>query len=43
MKTLVISACLALGLASACAPVVEGGPPIALPPGLQETAQVGAI
>lgn len=28
----------------ACAPVVEvGGPPLALPPGLQETAQVGTI
>ena len=28
---------------TACAPVIEGGPPIALPIGLQETAQVGSI
>jgi hypothetical protein len=28
---------------AACAPVIEGGPPIALPIGLQETAQVGSI
>ena len=27
----------------ACAPVIEGGPPMALPIGLQETAQVGSI
>ena len=33
----------ALLAAAACAPVVEGGPPIALPIGLQETAQVGSI
>ena len=29
--------------ATACAPVIEGGPPVALPIGLQETAQVGSI
>lgn len=28
---------------AACAPVIEGGPPIDLPLGLQETAQVGSI
>lgn len=33
----------ALLATSACAPVIEGGPPMALPPGLQETAQVGSI
>ncbi len=33
----------ALLAATACAPVVEGGPPVALPVGLQETAQVGSI
>lgn len=38
--TAVLAACL---LAAACAPVIEGGPPIALPSGLQETAQVGSI
>lgn len=29
--------------AAACAPVIEGGPPIALPIGLQETAQIGSV
>lgn len=29
--------------ATACAPVIEGGPPIALPIGLQETAQIGSV
>jgi hypothetical protein len=33
----------ALLASAACAPVVQGGPPMALPPGLQETAQVGTI
>ncbi|KQY89613.1 hypothetical protein [Brevundimonas sp. Root1423] len=33
----------ALLASAACAPVVQGGPPLDLPPGLQETAQVGAI
>ncbi len=28
---------------AACAPVIEGGPPMALPIGLQETAQIGSI
>ena len=28
---------------SACAPVIQGGPPLDLPPGLQETAQLGSI
>lgn len=38
-------ACLGLFIASgsACAPVMSAGPPIALPPGLQATAQVGSI
>lgn len=41
----VLPAVLAVTLLStaACAPVIEGGPPIALPIGLQETAQVGSI
>ena len=33
----------ALLATTACAPVIEGGPPIALPIGLQETAQIGSI
>ncbi len=33
----------AMLMSAACAPVIEGGPPIALPIGLQETAQVGSI
>ncbi|MDP2115815.1 MAG: hypothetical protein Q8J71_00255, partial [Brevundimonas sp.] len=33
----------ALLAATACAPVIEGGPPIALPIGLQETAQAGSL
>lgn len=33
----------ALLASAACAPVIEGGPPIPLPIGLQETAQVGSI
>lgn len=33
----------ALLAATACAPVIEGGPPIDLPIGLQETAQLGSI
>lgn len=28
---------------TACAPVIEGGPPLTLPAGLQETAQIGSI
>lgn len=44
MKSLLTAAALAALIATAaCAPVIEGGPPIALPPGLQETAQVGTI
>lgn len=39
-----ISALIATLIAtSACAPVIEGGPPMALPPGLEETAQLGSI
>lgn len=34
---------VALLSTAACAPVIEGGPPIALPLGLQETVQVGSI
>ena len=37
-----LAAALAL-TAGACAPVIEGGPPIDLPLGLQETAQIGSI
>jgi hypothetical protein len=37
---LLMAGALALG---ACAPVIQGGPPMDLPPGLQETAQVGSI
>ncbi|MDO9077895.1 MAG: hypothetical protein Q7U72_10665 [Brevundimonas sp.] len=33
----------ALLSAAACAPVIEGGPPMALPIGLQETAQIGSV
>lgn len=41
---LLLGATLAVTLAvGACAPVIEGGPPMDLPPGLQETAQVGSI
>ena len=44
MKSLFAAAAVAALLATAaCAPVIEGGPPIELPPGLQETAQVGSI
>lgn len=44
MKSVTTAALAAALLASAaCAPVIQGGPPIALPPGLQETAQVGSI
>lgn len=44
MKAILAAAAVAALIAiSACAPVVAGGPPIALPPGLQETAQVGTI
>jgi hypothetical protein len=39
--TAVIAA--ALLSAAACAPVIEGGPPMALPVGLQETAQIGSV
>ena len=44
MKTVVTAAVAAALLsAAACAPVIEGGPPIALPIGLQETAQIGSV
>jgi hypothetical protein len=33
----------ALLAVTACAPVIEGGPPMALPIGLQETAQIGSV
>ena len=43
MKSLFAAAAAAALLATAaCAPVIEGGPPMDLPPGLQETAQVGS-
>ncbi len=37
------AAFLTLSVTAACAPVVEGGPPLALPPGLAETASIGTI
>lgn len=44
MKSAVTAALAAVLLASvACAPVIQGGPPISLPPGLQATAQMGSI
>lgn len=44
MKPVIAAAALAALVAvSACAPVVEGGPPIDLPLALQETAQIGSI
>ncbi len=44
MKSLLAAAAVAALFAlPACAPVIEGGPPMDLPPGLQETAQVGSI
>ena len=43
MKSALTAALAAALLTTACAPVIEGGPPIALPVGLQETAQVGSI
>ncbi len=44
MRTAATAAIAAALLAvTACAPVIEGGPPIALPIGLQETAQIGSI
>ena len=44
MRTVVTAAAAAALLsAAACAPVIEGGPPIALPIGLQETAQIGSV
>jgi hypothetical protein len=44
MRTVVTAAVAAALLSAAgCAPVIEGGPPIALPIGLQETAQIGSV
>ena len=45
MTRLAAAAVLAAVLtgAAACAPVVQGGPPLALPPGLAETAQIGSV
>jgi len=44
MKAIFAAAAAAAVIAtSACAPVIQGGAPIALPPGLQETAQIGTI
>ena len=44
MKSVFVAAAAAVLLSAvACAPVIEGGPPMDLPPGLQETAQVGSI
>ena len=44
MKSLIAAAAFAvLSATAACAPVVQGGPPLALPVGLQETAQIGSV
>ncbi|MEY4556031.1 MAG: hypothetical protein RL093_1150, partial [Pseudomonadota bacterium] len=44
MKTAITAVAAAAVLAAtACAPVIEGGPPITLPIGLQETAQIGSV
>jgi hypothetical protein len=45
MKTLATPALIAAALlgTAACAPVVQGGPPMDLPPGLAETAQIGTV
>ena len=44
MKSATTAALAAALLAvTACAPVIEGGPPMALPIGLQETAQIGSV
>lgn len=43
MKTAIAAAALAALSLTACAPVIEGGAPMALPVGLQETAQIGTI
>lgn len=44
MRTAVTAVVAAVLLsAAACAPIIEGGAPMALPPGLQETAQIGTI
>lgn len=43
-RPLLFASALTLVLVStACAPVVEGGPPLDLPPGLAETASIGTI
>jgi len=44
MRALTLAAiAAALTALTACAPVIEGGPPLTLPSGLQETAQIGSI
>ena len=43
MKTIAALGGLAVLSLTACAPVIEGGQRIALPPGVQETAQVGDV
>ncbi len=44
MKTLAPALIVAaLAATAACAPVVQGGPPMDLPPGLAETAQIGTV
>jgi hypothetical protein len=40
---LAAAALLALSATAACAPVIEGGPPLDLSPGLAETASIGTI
>ncbi|HEV2083053.1 MAG TPA: hypothetical protein VGR32_11470 [Brevundimonas sp.] len=43
MKTAAALIVAALLGTVACAPVVQGGPPLDLPPGLAETAQIGTV
>lgn len=42
-SALVSASVLAVLATAACAPVIEGGPPLDLPPGLAETASIGTI
>lgn len=43
MNARIFAAASALLAAAGCAPVIQGGPPMDLPPGLQETAQLGSV
>ena len=44
MKISALALALAAALlTSACAPTIQGGPPLDLPPGLAETASIGTV